>query len=199
MRPWKNGSIRSTSRQAARSRRTMRQESEALFEGLAKSSARSIEPEYRDRLIAGKLFGDLDSDMAILQKVGSDQQSVRTPSRKSTQAGSRMPGTVEQVVTLLKRSAGKDRLPLRAGPSPAGYERRAVSAGTRRARSASIEEESRRAWKLWRSVTECRYGIGHHRGGRPDAGRLIRSGERPVCKTSSEETALAFFRCRASA
>ncbi len=89
------------------------QDSEALFQGLAKSIL-SLEPLYRDSLVAGRLYGDMDAESdAEAESAGQEfpnlAQEVRTGRFNHT-------WTVEQVSTLLKRTASKRIIP--SGPPP---------------------------------------------------------------------------------
>jgi hypothetical protein len=82
---------------------------EALFEGLAKS-AMSLEQPYRDGLIGGKLYGDMDSDLAAEQDPEFGNQLPNVFQEIQTGRFSNA-WTVQQVATLLKKSSSKKILP----------------------------------------------------------------------------------------
>jgi hypothetical protein len=82
---------------------------EALFEGLAKS-AMSIEQPYRDGLIGGKLYGDMDSDLAVEQEPELGNQLPNVLQEIQTGRFSNA-WTVQQVATLLKKSSSKKIVP----------------------------------------------------------------------------------------
>ena len=90
-------------------------ESDALFESLAKS-ALSLEKPHREGLIAGKLYGDLDADIAA---EGDAEQEQNLPNAFHEIQTGRFSNSwnVEQVAVLLKRSASKKIAP--ATPPPA--------------------------------------------------------------------------------
>ena len=90
------------------------QESDALFEGLARSVL-ALDAPYRDALIAGRLFGDLDAEIASVAVDGeqlypNEAQEIR--SGRYSKAWS-----VQQVATLLKRSSAKKTTPSAAPPA----------------------------------------------------------------------------------
>jgi len=78
---------------------------EALFEGLAKS-AMSLEKPYREGLIGGKLYGDMDADLAkeeepeLGNQLPNVLQEIQTGRFSNT-------WTVQQVASLLKKSSSK--------------------------------------------------------------------------------------------
>ncbi len=78
---------------------------EALFEGLAKS-AMSLEQPYREGLIGGKLYGDMDADLAAEQEPQIENQLPSVLQEIQTGRFSNA-WTVQQVATLLKRSSSK--------------------------------------------------------------------------------------------
>jgi HEAT repeat protein len=80
-------------------------QNDALFEGLAQS-ALSLKPSNRDKLIAGKLYGDLDSETVSEQK---DEIEDHVPNEFHEILTGRFSNawTVKQVATLLKRSSAK--------------------------------------------------------------------------------------------
>jgi HEAT repeat protein len=81
-------------------------QNDALFEGLAQS-ALSLKPSsVRDKLIAGKLYGDLDSETVNEQK---DEIENHVPNEFHEILTGRFSRawTVKQVATLLKRSSAK--------------------------------------------------------------------------------------------
>jgi hypothetical protein len=87
-------------------------ESEELFDGLAKSLL-SLEPQYRDRLVAGKMYGDLDAEMTEMQGQESDLD-LPTPVHEIQTGRFGSEWTVPQVVALLKRSVQKSAAPAAA-------------------------------------------------------------------------------------
>lgn len=104
-------------------------ESDALFDGLAQSIL-TLEQPYRDQLIGGKLYGDLDAELAAEQEQGveSDPQ-LQLPNALHEIRTGRFSNAwnVQQVTTLLKRTAGKKMAPstppaapstLKAAPIP---------------------------------------------------------------------------------
>jgi hypothetical protein len=91
-------------------------ESDSMFEGLAKSVL-SLETAYRDGLIAGKLYGDLDAEIAGESEDGADQQLPSAVHEVQTGRFSNS-WTVQQVATLLKRSASKEAVSSAPPPTP---------------------------------------------------------------------------------
>ncbi len=94
------------------------QDSEALFEGLAKSVL-ALEPLYRDSLIAGRLYGELDAESDAEgdfagQSIPNEAQEIRT-GRFSHD------WTSQQVAVLLKRTASKKITPPVPPPDPAAF------------------------------------------------------------------------------
>ncbi len=95
-------------------------ESDAMFEGMAKSVL-ALEPNFRDSLVAGRLYRDLDTEMAAEQQ--SDAEQHLPTALHEVQAGRFSHAwTVQQVATLLKKSASKKSLPSTPPPSPAEVE-----------------------------------------------------------------------------
>jgi hypothetical protein len=78
---------------------------DVLFEGLAKSVI-SLEPSYRDGLVAGKLYGGLDSETVREQK---DELEKQIPNEIHEILAGRFSNAwdVKQVATLLKKSSKK--------------------------------------------------------------------------------------------
>lgn len=91
-------------------------ESEILFDGLAKSVL-ALDPAHRDGFIAGKLYGDLDRELSVSRDADDDLQApgplheIRTGRFTNT-------WNVQQVATLLKRSASKQIIPPAPPPPP---------------------------------------------------------------------------------
>lgn len=81
------------------------EQTEAMFESLSKSVL-SLDAHFRDTLIAGRLYGDLDAEIAGDSNVDSGMQ---LPNEMHEIQSSRFAGswTVEQVAVLLKRSASR--------------------------------------------------------------------------------------------
>ncbi len=97
-------------------------DSEAMFESLAKSVL-SLESPYREALVAGQLYRDLDADLAELatsQAPGMDQQFPSDLHEIQTGRFSES-WTVKEVSTLLKRSSSRKSVPT-GPPSPADAE-----------------------------------------------------------------------------
>ncbi len=84
-------------------------ESEELFEGLAKSVL-ALEPQYRERLIAGKLYSDLDAEMARIQGE-QDDQAIPNPLHEIQTARFNTAWSVSEVTVLLKKAAQKGAAP----------------------------------------------------------------------------------------
>ncbi|HTG01581.1 MAG TPA: HEAT repeat domain-containing protein [Nitrospirota bacterium] len=80
-------------------------QTDTMFEGLAKSVL-SLDPQFRDSLVAGKLYGELDAEMAGEANLNPDLQ---LPSELHEIQSSRFSSawTVEQVAVLLKKSASR--------------------------------------------------------------------------------------------
>ena len=80
-------------------------QSDTLFEGLAKSVI-SLEPPYRDGLVAGKLYGGLDSETVREQK---DEFEKQVPNEIHEILAGRFSNAwnVKQVAALLKKSSSK--------------------------------------------------------------------------------------------
>ncbi|HEY6010422.1 MAG TPA: HEAT repeat domain-containing protein [Nitrospirota bacterium] len=85
------------------------EEADTLYEGLAKSVL-SLESPYRDGFIAAKLFGGLEMELLVGQEAAEDQQ---LPTVLSEVSAGRFPDswTVQQVATLLKKSAARKTAP----------------------------------------------------------------------------------------
>lgn len=92
-------------------------ERDSMFEGLAKSVL-SLETAYRDGLIAGKLYGELDSELTGEGEGEGDETDQQLPSAAHEVQTGRFSNTwtVQQVATLLKKSAAKKSV--QAGPPP---------------------------------------------------------------------------------
>lgn len=90
-------------------------ESDVMFEGLAKSIL-ALEPPYREGLISGKLYGDLDAEMNAEQEAEHEQQLPNALHEIRTGRFSNA-WTVQQVVTLLKRTTSKKIAPPTPPPS----------------------------------------------------------------------------------
>ncbi len=97
-------------------------ESDEMFDGLAKSIL-ALEQPYREGLVAGKLYGDLDAEIAAAEEAENEQQLPSALHEIQTGRFSNA-WTVEQVVTLVKRTASKKIAP--AAPPPSLAELQAV-------------------------------------------------------------------------
>jgi hypothetical protein len=84
-------------------------EGDAMFESLGKSVL-SLEPNFRDALVAGKLYKDLDTEMAAEQQADAEQHLPSAIHEIQTGRFSRA-WTVQQVSTLLKKATVKKALP----------------------------------------------------------------------------------------
>src|SRR5574337_1984117 len=93
-------------------------DSEALFQGLAKSIL-SLEPLYRDSLIAGRLYRDMDAESGAEAEFAG--QTLPNLSQEVMTGRFSHDWTVEQVSTLLKRSASKKTTPAGPPPNPADF------------------------------------------------------------------------------
>jgi hypothetical protein len=93
---------------------------DAMFESLGKSVL-SLEPNFRDALVTGKFYKDLDAEMTDEQQADAEQN---LPSAiHEVQAGRFSHAwTVQQVSTLLKKSASKKALPSTPPVSPDAVE-----------------------------------------------------------------------------
>ncbi len=78
---------------------------ETLYEGLAKSVL-AIDPRYRNGFIAGKLYGELDAEMAEEEDAKADQQLPNAIHEVQTGRFSDA-WTVQQLATLLKKTTSK--------------------------------------------------------------------------------------------
>jgi len=81
------------------------EQTDTMFEGLAKSVL-SLDSHFRDALIAGRLYGDLDAELAGDTKLDGDLQ---LPTEMHEIQSSRFSSawTVEQVAVLLKKSSSR--------------------------------------------------------------------------------------------
>ncbi|MGE5174037.1 MAG: HEAT repeat domain-containing protein [Betaproteobacteria bacterium] len=95
-------------------------QADTLFEGLAKSVL-SLESPYRQAMIAGKLYADMDSEMVSKQTAELEEMA---PSELHEILTGRFSDswTTQQVTTLLKRSAAKKIEPSAPPPSPDALE-----------------------------------------------------------------------------
>jgi len=89
-------------------------ESDALFDGLAKSIL-ALDPPYREGFIAGKLYGELDAELAAEQGAAADQELPNALHEIQTGRFSNA-WTIQQVTTLLKRTSSKKKAALPAPP-----------------------------------------------------------------------------------
>jgi HEAT repeat protein len=96
------------------------EERDAMFDGLAKSVLAMDQP-YRDGMIAGKLYGELDAEIAGSEETAGDQHYPTALHEIQT---GRFSGswTVQQVSTLLKRTSAKKAGPSAPPPSPSQLE-----------------------------------------------------------------------------
>ncbi len=97
-------------------------ESEAMFESLAKSVL-TLESPYREALIAGQLYRDLDTELIELAGSGEGGMDQQFPSDLHELQTGRFSGSwnVKEVATLLKKSTARTKTPS-GPPSPADAE-----------------------------------------------------------------------------
>ncbi len=100
-------------------------ESDVLFQGLAKSIL-ALEGPRRDAVIAGMLYGDLDTDIA---SISIDDQQYPNPVQEVSAGRYQDVWSIQQVVILLKKSSSK---PISSGPpaSPGDLKAEPLDAGT---------------------------------------------------------------------
>jgi hypothetical protein len=89
-------------------------ESGDMFDGLAKSVL-ALEPAYREGLVAGKLYGELDAEMADEQE--ADQELPSALHEVQTGRFSKS-WTVKQVAVLLKKTAARKTVPASPPQAP---------------------------------------------------------------------------------
>ncbi len=82
---------------------------ETLYEGMAKSVL-TLDPCYRNGFIAGKLYGELDAEMAEEESAKAGQQLPSAIHEVQTGRFSDT-WTVQQVATLLKKTVSKQIAP----------------------------------------------------------------------------------------
>ena len=91
-------------------------QSDTLFEGLAQS-ALSLDQSHRERLIAGKLYAELDAELENEGKADPNEQ-VPNALHEIVTGRFSTAGTGQQVSTLLKKSSARKTTPPAAPPSP---------------------------------------------------------------------------------
>lgn len=101
------------------------EQSDTLFEGLAQSAI-SLEQPYREGLVAGKLYGELDAELEGEQKAGLDDQ-VPNELHEIVTGRFSTAWTVQQVSVLLKKSSAKKITPSAPPPNPFALEAVPVS------------------------------------------------------------------------
>jgi len=101
------------------------EQSDALFEGLAQSAI-SLEQPHRDRLVAGKLYAELDAELESEQQAASDDQ-VPNELHEIVTGRFSTAWTAQQVSVLLKKSSAKKLAPLSPPPTPLALEAVPVS------------------------------------------------------------------------
>jgi hypothetical protein len=84
-------------------------ESDAMFESLAKSVL-SLDPNFRDAFVAGKLYRDLDTEMAGEQQADSDEE-LPTELHEIQSGRFSNDWDVDLLATLLKKSSSKKSVP----------------------------------------------------------------------------------------
>jgi HEAT repeat protein len=96
------------------------EQSDELFDGLAKSVL-SLSHPYREILVGGKLYGDLDAEITEGRETELDQHLPSAAHEVQTGRFSET-WTVQQVATLLKKSASKKSAPPAPPSSPAALQ-----------------------------------------------------------------------------
>ncbi len=102
------------------------EESDTLFESLAQSVL-SLERNVQEGFVAGKLYADLDAELASEQTVDFEDHIPNEPQEIQTGRFSNA-WTVQQVSTLLKKTTAKKSAPPAAAPDPQAFEVAPVSA-----------------------------------------------------------------------
>jgi hypothetical protein len=92
------------------------EQGDAMFESLGKSVL-ALEPNFREALVAGKLYKDLDTEMAAEQQADTEQ-NLPSPMHEVQAGRFSNAWTVQQVSTLLRKSASKKALPSTPPPTP---------------------------------------------------------------------------------
>jgi hypothetical protein len=93
------------------------EQSDTLFEGLAQSAI-SLEQPYREGLIAGKLYGELDAELVSEQEADLEDQ-VPSDLHEIVTGRFSTAWTVQEVTVLLKKTSAKEIMPPTPPPSPA--------------------------------------------------------------------------------
>ena len=95
------------------------EESDTLFEGLAQSVL-SLEPHIREGFVAGKLYAELDTELASDHVTYGEEQ---VPNELQEVQAGRFSNAwnVQHVATLLKKTTGKKSAPPAATPDPAAF------------------------------------------------------------------------------
>ena len=95
-------------------------QSDTLFEGLAQSVL-SLEPHFREGFVAGKLYADLDAELANdhvsdgKDQIPNELQEIQTGRFSNA-------WNVQHVATLLKKTTGKKSAPAASAPDPPSFE-----------------------------------------------------------------------------
>jgi hypothetical protein len=92
------------------------EQGDAMFESLGKSVL-ALEPNFREALVAGKLYKDLDTEMAAEQQADVEQH-LPSPMHEVQAGRFSHAWTVQQVSTLLRKAASKKALPSTPPPLP---------------------------------------------------------------------------------
>jgi hypothetical protein len=100
-------------------------QSEEMFEALAQSAI-SLEQPYRDGLVAGKLYGELDAELESEQQAASDDQ-VPNELHEIVTGRFSTAWTAQQVSVLLKKTSAKKITPPSPPPDLAALEAVPVS------------------------------------------------------------------------
>lgn len=127
------------------------QESDALFEGLAESVL-SLESPHREALIAGKLYADLDNEIAADQEA-RDEQIIPNALHEIRTGRFSNSWTVQQVSMLLKKSASKKIAPPTPPPNPEQLQTVPVS-GDLTEVVRSLENENPEHEKTLKSISD---------------------------------------------
>lgn len=94
-------------------------QSDTLFEGLAQSVL-SLEPHVREGFVAGKLYAELDAELAS-DHVADGEEQVPNELQEVQAGRFSNAWNVQHVATLLKKTTGKKTAQLAAAPDPAAF------------------------------------------------------------------------------
>jgi hypothetical protein len=127
------------------------QDSEALFEGLAKSML-ALEPLYRQALIGGKMYGNLDAETAASQ--GAGDQMIPNQVQEIMTGRFSNEWTVQQVATLLKKTASQKITPATPPPDPAAFSITPLSTDLNRL-AITLEDENPEYMQAMKAISHA--------------------------------------------